>query len=542
MRRVARWLGVVCALALGAAACEHTGVSDEPLGDAPQVPPAEVVLKRLTKSQYARAVHDLIGEVAVPIALEPDTAGEGFLVVGASKTSISALGVDRYESAAYDIATQALKPGPIRARLVPCTPAAKIDDACARKFVASFGRRAFRRPLAADEITRYANLADQAAEKLGDFHAGLEFALAGLLQSPYFLFRVELGEAAPGHAGLRYTSFEMATRLAFFLWNTTPDDELLDAAEKGELVERDGLGRAIDRMLASPKARLGLRNFFSERFGLYQLDDLVKDSQAFPQASADLGPDAREETLRSLEDMVFDRDADFRTMMTSSRTFVNRRLATLYGVPAPTLEGFGATLLPSDGERRGLLGNAAILALYAHSTSSSSTRRGKFIRTVLLCATIPPPPVNVNTAIPPASDKLPTLRDRMQAHMQNPNCASCHKLMDPIGLGLEHFDGLGTFRTSEHGVAIDPSGQLDGVPFANGRELGATVAAHPGFAGCMVRHLYRYAVARVETDGEEALLAWLAQTLPSDGFRVLPLLRHIALSDGFRYATEAKSP
>ncbi len=537
MRKAYRALLLGSWLGLSAAVSCNDAPAPPGLGPAPEVTPAAAVLKRLTKSQYARAIHDLVGDVAVPIALEPDAASDGFLVVGASKTSISALGVDRYEAAAYDIAAQALKPGAIRDRLVPCHPAGTVDDACARAFVTGFGRRAFRRPLTGGEVDRYTAIAGKAAATLGDFHHGLEFALAGMLQSPMFLFRVELGE--PDGGRLRYSGWEMATRLSFFLWNTTPDDELLAAAERGELTDPAGLQRAIDRMLASDKLRDGVRNFFLERLGLYQLGDLVKDSKVFPEMSADLGPDAREETLRMLADLAIDRDADVREMMTTRRTFLNRRLAALYGVPAPAIDGFAAALLPPDGERRGLLGQASILAEYAHSTSSSSTLRGKFMRTVLLCATIPPPPVNVNTALPEPSDKLPTLRDRMQNHMINPLCASCHTFLDPIGLGLERFDGIGKYRLTEHGVAIDPSGVLDKAPFADARGLGAAIANHPEFARCFARHLYRYAVGRKEIDGEEDLLAWFNDALAADGFRMVPLMRRIALSDGFRFATEA---
>lgn len=226
-------------------------------------------------------------------------------------------------------------------------------------------------------------------------------------------------------------------------------------------------------------------------------------------------------------------------MMTSRRTYVNRRLATLYQIPAPALEGFAATVLPEDGPRQGLLGQAGVLALYAHPTSSSSTLRGKFMRTVLLCQAIPPPPPNVNTALPEPSPELPTLRDRMRQHIQDPNCASCHQSMDPIGLGLESFDGLGQHRLTEQGVTIDTSGMLDDVAFSNPRELGAAIAVHPEFSRCLTRHLYRYALGRREQKGEEALLAWLRDALELEGFRVVPLLKHIAMSDGFRRASEA---
>jgi len=331
----------------------------------------------------------------------------------------------------------------------------------------------------------------------------------------------------------------MASRLAYFLWNTTPDPALLDAAARGELTEDSALARHVDEMLASPRARAGVRNFFDERFGLYRLDDLVKDPKVFAQASADLGPDAREGALKTLEDLVFERDADARELMTSRRTFVNRRLATLYEIPATSLDEFAPATLPEDGERLGLLGQAGILALYAHPTSSSSTLRGKFLRTVLLCGMIPPPPPNVNTSLPEPSPDLPTLRDRMRQHIEDPNCAACHQMMDPVGFSLETFDGIGSHRVTEQGVAIDTSGELDGVTFSGPRGLASAVANHPDFSRCLTRHLYRYATGKREAANEEELIAWLRDAFEHGDYRIMPLLKHIVMSDGFRRATEA---
>jgi len=502
------------------------------------VDPTPVVLKRLTKAQYSNSILDLVGEdIAVPISLEPDAAVDGFLVVGGSKSSISALGVERYETAAHDIAEQAMSSSSIREALVPCVPAGDSDASCSEAFVQSFGRRAFRRPLTDEETTRYVGVAVEAANKLGDFHQGLAFAMAGLLQSPHFLFRIELGESADGR--LAYTDYEMATRLSYFLWNTTPDDELLDAAEAGSLADEAGLAKQVDRMLASPKAREGLRNFFYERFALHELDDLVKDGDIFTSMSAELGPAAREETLSAVEDLVFDRDADYRTIFTSRKTFVDRRLASLYDVPAPDLEQFAATMLPADGPRAGLLGHASVLALHAHSTSTSATLRGKFIRVVLLCMVIPPPPADVDTSLPEANETFPTLRDRIAQHNNDPACASCHSVLDPIGLGLEQFDGIGQFRLDENDATIDPSGDLDGVTFAGAVQLGEAIAQHDEVGRCLTRHLYRYAIGTTETKAEAALLDQLGEQFEHDGHRIKALMRRIALSDGFRFAQEA---
>lgn len=504
---------------------------------------ARADLKRLTAGQYGNAVHDVLGDdIAVPAAIEPDVAAEGFLTVGGSVGGVSRRGVEQYETAAYQIATQALAPGrPGRDTFVGCAPAAAaFDDDCARAFVGRVGRKLWRRSLTNEETAAFVDVARQAGTTLGDFYKGLEYALAGLLQSPSFLFRVETGEPVAERPGLRrYTAVELASRLSFFLWNTTPDDELLRAAEAGELDTRKGLEAQVDRLIEAPRAREAVRNFFSELFHLQDLNDLIKDGAVFTQMSPDLAAAAKEETLKLVEDVVFERDAGYGELVNSRRTFVNRKLAALYGLPAPSLDGFGAVEHPESSLRRGILGQIGFLAMQAHPTSSSATLRGKFIQQVLLCTKIPLPPADVNTAIPEATEARPTMRERIAVHLEVRSCAQCHRIMDPIGLALETFDGIGAARTTENGARIDPSGELDGVPFSDARGLAAVVANHPRLAECAARKLFRYATGVVETEGNDPEIEKLASDFKAGGLRFKRLLRAVALTPGFRYAAEA---
>lgn len=534
-------LGILGAASIALASC--TGlIGDREVDRAPFVEdPAPATIHRLTRAQYANAIHDLLGdEIAVPTALEPDVEAMGFATVGGSIGSVSRRGVEQYEAAALSIADQATAPGAGRDARIGCKPAGTSDPACAERFLTSFGRRAFRRALDQAEIDRLVKLAGDAAKTLGDFHRGLAFAIAAVLESPSFLYRAEIGVADPTHAGvMRYVGYEMASRLAFFLWNTIPDDALLDAAERGDLDDDAGLASEVERLLASPRAHDAWRSFWAERLGLARLDDLSKDSMVFPAMSADLGPSAREETLRLVDELLLVDDADYRELFTTRRTFVDRKLASLYGVPAPSLTKVSEVALPEEGLRAGLLGHASILALYAHPTSSSATLRGKFVRQTLLCATIPAPPANVNTALPDPSVSGPTLRDRLTVHLAAPFCASCHRPMDFVGLGLENFDGLGQLRLQENGATIDASGELDGAVFANPRELGKRVAEHPDLGPCLARHLLRYASAAPETKGEDEEIARLAYQFADQGYRVSVLLRGVAMSPAFRTAKES---
>lgn len=504
-----------------------------------EVAPVAPTLRRLTHAQYENTVHSLVGDtVVVPDALEPDDVVEGLASIGASRGTISPLGVERYEKAALSISEQVFADPAMRATVVPCTPV-KNDETCLSNFANAFGLRALRRPLEADERARFVGIGKAAAEALGDPWQGPRYVMAAILQSPNFLFRTELGEPDPDHPGARrYTSLEMATRLSYFLSNTTPDDTMLTAGAAGLLVTDQGIREQAERLIASAAGRQAVRAFFTELYHLDALDKLSKDPKVFTQMSADLGPAAREQTLSDLERIVFDEDADFRTFFTGRKTRVDRRLAAIYGVPVRALDGFSEVVLPEAGGRRGFLGQVSFLALQSHPTTSSAVQRGKFVRQVLLCGIIPPPPANVNTGLPDPGPGAQTLRQRSEQHMTNESCRACHATMDPIGLGFENFDGLGKYRKTEAGAVIDPSGDLDGVAFGGPVELGDAIANHPMLAPCLVRNLYRYAAGHVEEAGELATLDTLSRLFTDQGHRVKPLLVAIVTSPAFRTASE----
>lgn len=518
------------ALALvGLSACAKKA-EDPPLvlTELPDGAPAEAHLTRLTAAQYRNAVRDVLGEgLALPPQLEPDLPSSGLLSVGASESTISGWGVEQYEAGAFSLAAQVMDDAARRDALVPCTPSGTTDPACTKAFVESLGRRLWRRPLTTEEVDALVAVAGDAASTLGDFYDGLEFALAGLLQSPSFLFRAELG------AGGRYDDYEMASRLSFFLWNTTPDDVLLEAAAAGELTTHEGLAAHARRMIDDDRARDGVRQFFTDMLELYELDALTKDPKLFVHFSTDVGGYAREETLRLVEHIVFEKDTDYRELLTTNETFVNRHLAAIYAVPAGAREGFAKVTLPASSGRRGLLGHLSFLGLQSHSVASSAVLRGLFVRKVLLCQEVPPPPVDVNTALPEPTETAPTLRERNRIHLENPTCAQCHNFMDPIGLGFENFDGLGRWRDKDNGATIDASGQLDGVPFANPWELSQVVRDHENVGICFTRTLYRYATSHVEQADEGQLIIALSERFEQQGFRVKALLFDIVTSPGF---------
>ena len=484
-------------------------------------------LRRLTNAQLENIVLDVFGDgVIVPPLAEPDVAIGGLVSIGASGATYSPRGVESVEDVAFAIAEQALS-DENRSRILACEPEGVDDTACAAAFVESIGRRLWRRPVNEAESLRLVAIAEGAAASLDDPYQGLVYALAAILQSPHFLFRAELG------ADGQFDDWELATRLSFFLWNTTPDETLLDAAAAGELTTEEGLRAQAERLVGDPLARRGVRNFFSEYLELDELLHLAKDPTIFEHFSSELGASAREETLSLLEYVIFDASSDYRDVMTSRHTFLDRRLATVYGVPAPAETGFARVPLPADANRIGLLGHASFLAHHAHQVSSSATLRGAAVRQVLLCQTIPPPPVNVDTSIPEPSGEAPTLRDRVAEHLENESCAGCHLLMDPIGLGLENYDGIGRWRIYDNEVEIDASGELDGELFQTPDQLAALIRNHPDFPSCLVQMMTRYAMGRVEIREELDHLDLMAERFAALGYRVRPMLLEIVTSPMF---------
>ncbi|MCP4870047.1 MAG: DUF1592 domain-containing protein [Proteobacteria bacterium] len=504
---------------------------------APEIEPGEPTLRRLTEAQYVNSAHDLLGEdVFVPTGMEPDTRITGLLALGAGQTALSPRGVENFEAAAYALAEQAMEPGRAEA-LLPCSPSGTVDAACAEQFIEEFGRRAWRRPLTADEVGPLVDVATNAADVLESFEDGLEFAIASLLMAPHFLYRTELGEADPeGRWDRRFSGYEVASRLSFTLWNTTPDDELLDAAEAGDLDDDALLLAQVERLMADPRARAGLSAWISDMLHLADLDDLEKDPSTFVYVTDTLGQAARTETLMGFEALAFDDEGDLRELATSRRTFVDRELAALYDLSAPAREGFGEYVHPDESLRIGLLGQASFLALNSHPVSTSPTLRGKFLQEVLLCRTLPGPPADVDTSIPEPTEDAPTLRDRVLRHLEDPACAGCHEVMDPMGLGLENFDGIGRFRTHDEGALIDASGDLDGVDFDGPLSLAQAIHDNDDFAPCLVKTFVRYSGGRREVFGELEGLDWLSGEFAFRKHRLGPLVENLTLSPLFRQA------
>jgi Protein of unknown function (DUF1592)/Protein of unknown function (DUF1588)/Protein of unknown function (DUF1595) len=467
-----------------------------------------------------------------PIEGIPKVAG--FSGVGASSVAVSSAGVSQFENAARFLAAAAFAPTGPRAKLVPCTPTGPADAACITSFVTAFGKRAFRRPLTAAESTAYAALASQVATATSDVWQGLQAATSAFLQSPHFLYLTEVGEPDPASPGrYRFNGYEMASRLAYFLTNNTPDDPLLAAAAAGSLVTVAGAQAQATRLLALPAAHDAVRAFFTGLLALDALDTLTRPPQVFPKFTPTLGAAMKQETLMTLDDLVFASDGDYRHVFDQPDTFLNAELAALYGVPAPAATGFARATLPASAGRVGLLGQAGVLAVHDHDDATSPTRRGLFVLTRLLCENLPlTPPAGLVIPAPPTGNL--TARQRLGQHATNAVCAACHQQTDPVGFSLEHFDAMGVYRDTDHGLPIDDTGVIGGITYHGVAGLAAVMRDHPALRPCLVQALYDVGVGHLATTFDRDTYAGLVTELETNGARVRGLLAKLAVSDGFR--------
>jgi hypothetical protein len=476
--------------------------------------PGPLRLRRLTASQYRNSIRDLLGEAAAG-RLGAEVAGGHLTAQSASATAISARELEQLRDGAFAAARGALGDEASRAALVGCAPAGPEDAACARSFLSRIGLRAWRRPLDEEELGRLVGIATTGAAKLGDFWKGLEVALGALLQSPNFLYRVELGERVPGTRLLRLSDLELASRLSFLLWDTTPDDALLTAAMGGELRDPSGVRAQAERLLRAARFRPAVVKLFDEWLGL---EDAPLDRPESPDAPKTLGASMHEETRLAIGELVSSPSPDLRRLLDGRTAFVDRTLAAIYGVAHPGGDGFARVELPANG--------------------TSPTLRGRVVLERFLCEKVPDPPPGVATELPePPAGKRVTTRERFDIHRSSPQCEGCHTPMDGVGVAFEHFDQLGRWRDDEGGLPIDATGTLEGRPFDGALALQRLLQEDPRFGRCMARQVYRHAVGRLDTPTEASLMDELARALEAKDFRFDHLLVTLVASDGFRYGS-----
>lgn len=522
-----------------------TLVACSPPDPEPETTGSHALTKLITAEQYSNSLSYIFGPgIDVEVQFAPVARDEGLLANSLATAGVSGGQVQTIQSVAASVAKQVVNVEN-RQHLVACRPESidGPDRACATQFVSKVGRLLFRRALSDDEIATYVEQASVAAQKLDGeefqgeeldgFYAGLEVVLEGLLLHPEVLFLVESAEPDPRNPEqLHLDAYSLASRLSFFLWNASPDDELLTAAESGDLQSPGGVERAVDRMLESPRLVDGMRAFFDDMLVFDEFKTLAKDPTIYPQFTSVTAQDAREQTLRTIIDHTLTQGKDYRDLFTSRSTYMSPALAILYGVPAQP--GWTPYTFSEDSPRAGLLTQVSFLALTSHPGRSSVTLRGMALRERLLCQTVPEPPPGIDFSVLTNPDAhYPTQRQRVAAHLETPSCAGCHRITDPIGLSLEQFDGAGGFRLTENGATIDATGSLDGLEFDGAIGLGEALSQNPELPRCLVRRVYSYATGEPPENDARPTLTYINEEFAAQGYQLRDLLRTIALSKAF---------
>lgn len=539
-------LGAVAGIALASAGVQAAR-GDDNLGIMPVAAQAGVDAgasmvvgyRRLTETEYRNSVSDIFGEdIVVSGRFEPEMRIGGLLASSTSILSITPAGYQGYFQIANQIADQVVSEE--RRSKLPCAPqsADAPDSECASLILGTFGSKAFRRPMEADDLADRVQLASDIAAQSGDFYAGLRHGIASLLISPQFLFRTELAVPA-GPDSYTLDPYSRATQLSYLLWNTTPDEELLAKAASGELGTQAGLRQQVDRMMASPRVEDGVRAFFTDLLAPDYFGTINKDPSVYPAWSAELYNFAREETLRTILDIAMRDGGDLRDILTTRKTFLNRQLAAAYDVPFSFEDTWAEHTFPEGSERSGILTQLSVLAMFSHPSRSSPTERGKAIADVFLCTATPPPPPDVDFSGIDDLDNasLKTVRQRLEAHAEVPGCKACHQRMDPIGLALERFDAGGRFRTLDNGEVIDASSEMFGKSFDGARGLGEFLYDDPRFRTCMVRKAYAYGRGVNVYDTRPRHVHSVLDAFSSSEYQFKELLRALASSPEF-YAVE----
>ena len=491
-------------------------------------------LRRLTRSQYEHAgIRDLLGLAAPQVDGFPPDEKVGPFDANALAPAAE-LTIDKYKSAAEELAQSAVDEK--LDLILPCDPAEDGEGPCAQAFISALGRKAFRRPVTDDEANRLWDVFGY-GQSVGGFNDGVRLVVQAILQSPSFLYHVEVA----GEEDLaQLTDFEVAARLSFFMWDSIPDDELLDAAEAGELATREQVEDQARRMLVNNRARNGIFQFHRQWLGVDAIGLLEKDAATFPEFNADVAASMEVEVELFSDYVIREDDASLETLLTADYTMVDGNLADLYGVPGIDAGQTTFELVTIDEHpRAGLLTLPAVMTVHSHQNQTSPVFRGKFVRESLMCQAMPPPPPTVDN-VPPEVDPDATAQERYAQHNENPACAVCHSQMDPVGFGFEAYDATGRHRTMDGNVAIVDegevigSGEFDG-PFEGAVELGELLVQSDVVRQCVADQWFRFATGRFEADEDQCSRDEIYAAFEAGDYDIGDLIVAVAVSDAMRW-------
>lgn len=513
------------------------------------VTPAQVgpsPLRRLSNREYLYALQDLFPEQQPELPALPKDGEVGGFENAAEGQTPSDVRVARYEAIANLYASGATAdPDSVRA-LVDCDyQLPEQAELCAQRFIATVGRRIFRRPLEDSERERL-TLRFRRWQSTLDFEAAVQLTLSALLQSPQFLYRAEVTTAAAMTGSLvPVEPYAMASRLAFFLWTSVPDEALLEAAAHGQLQTAEQVGEAAARMLDDPRAARALWDFHRQWLGL---ERILEDEHSVRTPEVDAHWTPRRQQAVQRESLLFVQNVlgsggSLRDLLVSRRAWLNRDLRELYGLPAQadlTVDAFAEVMLPAS-ERAGILTRAAFLAGYSHRGATSPPVRANAVRLRLLCRspTPPPPGIDISPPMSPADGGVQTNRMMFDERTQGASCRGCHIGLNGIGFGFESFNAAGKHVLLDHGLPVDDHGELFGTdvdrPFVGAADLSQALSDSRDVHQCAVQQWLRYALGRAPGESEAALIETLTDRSLQEGASVRDLLVEVVTSPGFRY-------
>jgi hypothetical protein len=496
-------------------------------------PPAFAPVRRLTHIEYDNTVQDLLGDTTGPAkGFTADVAQDGF-TNNAIALSVSPALAEQYLAAAQKLSKTAT--GKLQS-LLGCDAAGAAEQACVQQFIRDFGKRAWRRPLTTEEQARLYGVFSKARADNNQLDVAVQMVLQVLLVAPQFTYLLEPAAQTAGSVA-PLDSWQVASRLSYFLLGSIPDAALFAEAEKGALLSAEQVGTQARRLLQLPLARERIGLFFEEWMQLRNVDRMQKDPTMFPSYTPELGPVLQKQVQLFAMRVILDEHGTPADLLTAPYAFMTPELAPLYGV-APTAPGAYTLVNLDPTKRAGLLTHAGILASLAKANQTDPVHRGKFVRERLLCQTVPPPPVNANIT-PPEVKAGSTTRDRFAQHRADPACGGCHTLMDPIGLGFEHYDALGQWRDRDQGLPIDATGDVTNSdvsgPFDGAIELTQRLAQSQAVKDCLVQTWFRFAHGRSVTPADEGNLAVLRAVFANNAFKISELMVAVTQTQAFRY-------
>ena len=501
--------------------------------------PGRVTMRRLNRTEYNNTVRDLTGlDLKLANDFPSDDVGNGFDNIG-DVLSLPPILMEKYLAAARQIADEVMKSPDAAKKVFPrqASDPKNIDEVveAARANASSFAQRAFRRPLEAGETERLFNLMRAAWDSNATKEEIMQTLITAILASPHFIYRVEEDDPQDFVDGVRpLNDFELASRLSYFLWSSMPDDALLERAKEGKLHTAEQLHAEVDRMLADPKAKALVENFAGQWLQLRDLEALSPDPVKFASFDSTLRRSMRRET-ELLFSSILDENRSILELLGADYTYVDERLAKHYGIEGVSGNEFKKVDLM--GKRRGVLMHGSILLLTSNPTRTSPVKRGKWVLENLLAEPPPPPPPNV-PELGAAGETLGTLRQQMEQHRVNPNCAVCHVKMDAVGFGLENFDAIGAWRDADGREKIDPSGILPGGrTFSGPLDLVQILVEDKKaeFARCLSLKMLTYALGRGLGVADRCTISSIVDNLARDNYRFATLIKSIVTSPPFTH-------